>query len=207
MQQTTAAENEDKMTMLTFFEASPKQIQFITDLIEKKNLGDTAKAMTVLAKIADKKLDKQEASKLIDELIAAPVRVTSSASTPSAASKMQTLLSEVPKAKYAVPMDEIDLAIDENVNGDILFVEVREYMNVLYMRRLHGSPGYFNRSKLSFKDTELLINLVKKNPLKYTQLFGEVHKCCGKCGADLTDQLSRELKLGPRCRKEFGFKM
>jgi hypothetical protein len=194
------------MTMLTFFEATPKQIQFITDLIEKKNLGDTAKAITVLTKIAANKLEKQEASKLIDELIAAPVRVTS---TPPAtmAGKLQNLLGEVPKAKYAVPMDEIDLGIDENVNGDILFIEVREYMNVLYMRRLHGAPGNFNRSKLSFKDTELLINLVKKNPLKYTQLFGEVHKCCGKCGADLTDQLSRELKLGPRCRKEFGFKM
>jgi hypothetical protein len=194
------------MTMLTFFEATPKQIQFITDLIEKKNLGDTAKALTVKTKIAANKLDKQEASKLIDELIAAPVRIAFTA-TPSAASKMQTLLGEVPKAKYAVPMDEIDLGIDETVNGDILFIEVREYMNVLYMRRLHGAPGNFNRSKLSFKDTELLINLVKKNPLKYTQLFGEVHKCCGKCGADLTDQLSRELKLGPRCRKEFGFKM
>jgi hypothetical protein len=192
--------------MLTFFEATPKQIQFITDLIEKKNFGDTAKAITVLTKIAAKKLDKQEASKLIDELIATPARVTS---TPPAtmAGKLQNLLGEVPKAKYAVPMDEIDLGIDENVNGDILFIEVREYMNVLYMRRLHGAPGNFNRSKLSFKDTELLINLVKKNPLKYTQLFGEVHKCCGKCGADLTDQLSRELKLGPRCRKEFGFKM
>lgn len=192
--------------MITFFEATPKQIQFITDLIEKKNLGDTAKALTVMAKIAANKLDKQEASKLIDELIAAPVRVTS---TPPAtvAGKLQNILGEVPKAKYAVPMDEIDLGIDEKVNGDILFIEVREYMNVLYMRRLHGAPGNFNRSKLSFKDTELLVNLVKKNPLKYTQLFGEVHKCCGKCGAELTDQLSRELKLGPRCRKEFGFKM
>lgn len=192
--------------MLTFFEASPKQIQFITDLIDKKNLGETARAVTVLAKIADNKLDKQEASKLIDELIVAKPLVTAT-STMSAAGKLQNLLGEVPKAKYAVPMDEIDLAIDENVNGDILFVEVREYMNVLYMRRLHGSPGSFNRSKLSFKDTELLINLVKKNPLKYTQLFGEVHSCCGKCGAELTDQISRDLKLGPRCRKEFGFKM
>lgn len=192
--------------MLTFFEASPKQIQFITDLIEKKNLGDTAKALTVMTKIAANKLEKQEASKLIDELIAAPVRV-SSTSTPSAASKIQNLLGEVPKAKYAIPMDEIDLGIEETVNGDILFIEVREYMNVLYMRRLHGAPGNFNRSKLSFKDTELLVSLVKKNPLKYTQLFGEVHKCCGKCGAELTDQISRELKLGPRCRKEFGFKM
>jgi hypothetical protein len=192
------------MTMLNFFEASPKQVSFIKDLIDKKNLGETARALIVLAKIADNKLDKQEASKLIDELIAAKPLVTA---TVSKAGALQNLLGEVPKAKYAIPMDEIDLAIDENVNGDILFIEVREYMNVLYMRRLHGSPGYFNRSKLSFKDTELLINLVKKDPLKYTQLFGEVHSCCGKCGAELTDQISRDLKLGPRCRKEFGFKM
>jgi hypothetical protein len=198
-----------KMTITTFFEASPKQIQFIQDLIEKKNLTETANAKTVLAKIADKQLDKKEASKLIDELIVAKPLVTSvtSTATPSPVGKMQILLAEVPKAKYAVPMDEIDLAIDEKVNGDILFIEVREYMNVLYMRRLHGAPGNFNRSKLSFKDTESVINLVKKDALKYTQLFGEVYKCCGKCGADLTDQLSRELKLGPTCRKEFGFKM
>lgn len=192
--------------MITFFEASPKQISFIKDLIDRKNLNDTAKALTVLAKIAANKLDKTEASQLIDELIKAPVRVTSTPAATSAG-KLQAILAEVPKAKYAIPMDEIDLGIDEKVNGDILFIEVREYMNVLYMRRLHGAPGNFNRSKLNFKDTELLIELVKKNPLKYTQLFGEVHKCCGKCGAELTDQLSRELKLGPRCRKEFGFKM
>lgn len=195
------------MTTVTFFEASPKQIQFITDLIEKKNLGETERAKAALIQIADKTLDKKEASKFIDEFIVAKPIASTSTAVPSATSKIQTLLAEVPKAKYAVPMDEIDLGIDETVNGDILFIEVREYMNVLYMRRLHGAPGNFNRSKLSFKDTELLINLVKKNPLKYTQLFGEVHKCCGKCGADLTDQLSRELKLGPRCRKEFGFKM
>ena len=195
------------MTTVTFFEASPKQIQFITDLIEKKNLGETERAKTALVQIADKTLDKKEASKLIDEFIVAKPIASTLTAVPSATSKIQTLLAEVPKAKYAVPMDEIDLAIDEVVNGDILFIEVREYMNVLYMRRLHGAPGTFNRSKMNFKDTELLINLVKKNPLKYTQLFGEVHKCCGKCGAELTDQISRELKLGPRCRKEFGFKM
>lgn len=192
--------------MLTFFEATAKQIWFIENLIEKKNVGETMLAKQTLAKIADNKLEKQEASKLIDELISmTPLK--SSTSAPSAASVMQNLLAEVPKAKYAIPMDEIDLAIEEKVNGDILFVEVREYMNTLYMRRLHGSPGYFNRTKLSTNDIKLVIELVKKNPLKYTQLFGEVHKCCGKCGADLTDQLSRELKLGPRCRKEFGFKM
>jgi len=195
------------MTITTFFEASPKQIQFITDLISRKNLSETESAKAALAKIAEKTLDKKEASKLIDELIAAKPLPASSTAAPTAASKLQNLLNEVPKAKYAIPMDEIDLGIDEKVNGDILFIEVREYMNFLYMRRLHGAPGNFNRSKLSFKDTELLINLVKKDPLKYTQLFGEVHKCCGKCGAELTDQISRDLKLGPRCRKEFGFKM
>lgn len=196
--------------MLSTFEITDKQVTFIKDLIAKKNLSDTARAKLMLGKIAAGEMDKYEASKLIDELIAAKtLPAPASASATLAAhiagkSVLQNLLADVPKAKYAVPMDEIDLALDEKVNGDIIFVEVREYMNNLYVRRLHGAPGDFNRSRLSMKDTELLINHIKKNPLVYTQKFGEVYSCCGKCGADLTDQVSRELKLGPTCRKEFG---
>jgi hypothetical protein len=187
------------MTMLNVFEATPAQVNFIKDLIDQKNAGETGRAKLILAKIDAGKLDKAEASKVIDELKALKVMAHALGK-----SELQVLLSEVPKAKYAVPMNEIDLGIEENVNGDILFVEVREYMNNVYIRRLHGAPGHFNRSKLSFNDTKLVVNHIKKNPLAYTQLFGETYKVCGKCGADLTDPISRELKLGPTCRKEFG---
>lgn len=189
--------------MLNVFEATPAQVSFIKDLIEQKNVGETGRAKIVLAKIAAGKLDKKEASKVIDDLKVLPT-VDKALRFAMGKSPIQELLKEVPKAKYAIAMDEIDLAIDEKVNGSFIFVEIREYMNNVYIRRLHGAPGNFNRSRLSAKDTALLVNHIKKNPLEYTQKFGELYSCCGKCGAALTDDLSRELKLGPTCRKEFG---
>lgn len=189
--------------MLNVFEATPAQVSFIKDLIELKNVGETGRAKITLAKIAAGKLDKAEASRVIDELKSMP-NVDKTLLHAMGKSPIQELLREVPKAKYAVPMDEVDLALEEKVNGDIIFVEIREYMNNVYIRRLHGAPGHFNRSRLSAKDTHVIVNLIKKNPLEYTQKFGELYSCCGKCGAELTDQVSRDLKLGPTCRKEFG---
>ena len=192
------------MTTLTITQATQPQINFITDLIAGKNLGETTRAKQVLARIAASELTKAEASKLIDELKTAKKL---EATTPTASGKtpMQALLSQVPKSRYAVSTDSIDLGlVDENVNGDYIFVEVREYMDSLYIRRLHGAPGGFNRTKLSFADTKVIVDVIAKNPLEHTQKFGELYACCGKCGADLTDQTSRELKLGPTCRKEFG---
>jgi hypothetical protein len=191
------------MTMLNVFEATPAQVNFIKDLIEQKNVRHTGRAMIILANITAGKLDKAEASKVIDELKALP-KVDKAAAYATGKSPIQELLNEVPKAKYAVPMDEVDLALTEKVNGDHIFVEIREYMNNVYIRRLHGAPGHFNRSRLSVADTQVLVNIIKKSPLEYTQKFGELYSCCGKCGAELTDQVSRDLKLGPTCRKEFG---
>ena len=189
--------------MLNVFEATPAQVSFIKSLIEQKNVGETGRAKLVLAKIAAGKLDKKEASKVIDDLKVLP-SVDKALLHAMGKSPIQELLKEVPKSKYAVPMDEVDLALEEKVNGAFIFVEIREYMNNVYIRRLHGAPGHFNRSRLSAKDTHVIVNLIKKNPLEYTQKFGELYSCCGKCGAELTDDVSRSLKLGPTCRKEFG---
>lgn len=190
--------------MLTVFEATPAQVKFIKDLIDEKNAGHTSRAALILGKIAAGKLDKQEASKVIDELKALAPFATSAAGYALGKSEIQQLLGEVPKAKYAIPMDEIDLGLQETVNGEYIFVEIREYMNNVYIRRLHGAPGSFNRTRLSSGDIKVIVNHIKKAPLEYTQKFGELYSCCGKCGAELTDDTSRALKLGPTCRKEFG---
>jgi len=78
-------------------------------------------------------------------------------------------------------------------------------MHTLYMRRLTGSVGAFNRYKLTKNDTLALVELIARDAYKYTKLFGEHYSCCGKCGAELTDPISRQYQLGPDCRKAFGF--
>jgi hypothetical protein len=126
---------------------------------------------------------------------------------PVAAGKpsLQEALSKAPKSKYAIPVEELDIALNSTpLNGDLLFLEIREYMNNLYMRRLTGSVGGFTRWKVANDDAVTLVNIIAQDPYKYTKIFGQHYSCCGSCGAELTDPISRELQLGPECRKKFG---
>lgn len=178
--------------------ATEKQISFVSDLLAKREV-----AAEIAERIADA-IDSGEytrtaASGDIDTLLSAPKRA-------AAPSPIQKLLATVPKSKYAIPTDElIGSDVDGDFNGDLVFIELREYMSTLYVRQLHGAPGRFNRSKMTVDQTTTLINLVAADPYKYAKLFGDHYACCGSCGAELTDQRSRELMLGPECRKKFGF--
>lgn len=187
----------------TTFPASDKQIAFINELLDARELPTLD---PVIKPFIDDRftalsaIDKRSASAVISLLLSLPKRAKS-------ASGLQLCLARVPKAKYAIPTDEIDIAPlqDTPLTGDLLFIEVREYENTLYMRRLTGAPGAFNRDKVPHADVLIIIDLIAKDPYKYTRLFGENYACCGKCGAELTDPTSRSLFLGPECRKGFGY--
>jgi len=117
-------------------------------------------------------------------------------------------LDGLPKSKYAVPTTELALIADlvgmDAVKNDLVFLEVKEYRGTVYMRRLSGAPGSFIRVRLSKDAVSALSSILKTDPYKYARLFGEHYRCCGKCGAELTDEESRRLMLGPICRKAFG---
>lgn len=154
-------------------------------------------------------LSRKGASDLIDSLLRAPKKLSADADSASCAAitPLTAALAETPKSKYAIPAEEIDLSLSVNtpINGDMLFLEVREYRDRRYMRRLTGSVGGFTRWKITTPDQLVILNIINSDPYKYTKLFGEHYACCGSCGAELTDQRSRELQLGPECRKKFGF--
>jgi hypothetical protein len=189
--------------MTTTFPASDKQITFINELLDSRQLpaGDPIiqqfidDRFTMLSTIT-----KRSASAVISMLLGMPKVVTSDTSD------LQRWLSSVPKSKYAIPVDELDIAplTGTPLTGDLLFVEIREYQDVLYMRRLSGSVGGFNRDKMPAADVKIVTDIIATHPYKYTRLFGEHYACCGKCGAELTDPTSRSLFLGPECRKAFG---
>lgn len=177
-------------------EATPRQISFVRDLISSREVD--ADIATHIEEVIELGLySKAHASADIDAFLKLAKRAKPS-------SGMQALLASVPKSKYAIPMSELELSSIESKN-DLLFVEIKEYMNTLYMRQLHGSPGSFNRSKLTTEQVKDVIAVLSVEPYKYTRLFGEHYSCCGSCGAELTDSRSRELQLGPECRKKFGF--
>jgi hypothetical protein len=188
--------------MSTTFPASDKQITFINELLDSRDLptGDP-----IIQQFIDDRftalstITKRSASAVISMLIGLPKLAEST-------SELQRALGSIPKSKYAVPVDELDIAPlqDTPLTGDLLFVEVREYEKVLFMRRLTGSVGGFNRDKMPAADVKIVADIIAAHPYKYARLFGEHYACCGKCGAELTDPTSRSFFLGPECRKAFG---
>ncbi len=112
-------------------------------------------------------------------------------------------LSRIPVSKYAVPSETVAHVLNDPKSNDLVFFEVRVYMGTTYMRQLHGAPGHFNRSKMTPAQQQALVNTIVHDPYKYARLFGEHHRCCARCGAQLTDQKSRERLLGPECVKYF----
>ena len=180
--------------------ASEKQVAFIDSLINERELD----AITVSSfRSSLPTLTKKQASGMIDLLLRLPQRSTK---VPGATkSLLQEALSKAPNSKYAVPVDELDISLEDTpLTGDLLFLEIREYMGNLYMRRLTGSVGGFTRHKVPSQDSIVIMDIIAKDPYKYAKIFGQHYSCCGSCGAELTDPVSRDLQLGPECRKKFG---
>lgn len=179
--------------------ASEKQIKFINDLLAERELEEEQRNAYLVALPT---FNTKAASGLIDMLLKLPKATTKVAVKGS----IQEALSKAPKSKYAVPNEELDISLTTTkLTGDLLFIEIKEYMGKLFMRRLTGAPGSFIRSKVANEDAVTIVEHIAKDPYKYAKLFGAHYSCCGSCGAELTDPRSRELQLGPECRKKFGF--
>ena len=177
--------------------ASEKQVKYVTDLLATR-VCDSAEKERLADLIVANKLTKSDASAAIDSLKDAPRKS-------SPVSPMQTLLASVPKSKYAVPTADLELLESEDdFEVDLVFLELKEFNGTLYVRRLLGAPGRFNRVRMTAQQTKDLMAVVASDPYRYAKLFGEHYACCGSCGAELTDERSRELMLGPECRKKFG---
>lgn len=181
----------------TLIPASDKQISFVSDLIANRQM--TTDERDTFVALMSAGLGKQDASMIIDTLVKRSKVAKAKSTAPS-------ILAGIPKSKYAIPVAELEFSdADDSFTGDIVFLEIKEYMETLYMRQLHGAPGRFNRSKLTSRSVKAIAEILKSDPYKYAKFFGEHYACCGSCGADLTDPRSRELQLGPECRKKFGY--
>ena len=187
-------------TMMNTNPASEKQIKFLSDLLAEREC-DAEMYDEMVTAIHEETLDKRQASAAIDTLVNAPRKKKAGGRSP-----FQELLSTIPKSKYAVPAEELVMSDFEDMfKGDMVFLELKEFNGTLYMRSLHGAPGRFTRARIDVEATKYLVKLIAMDPYKYVKMFGDHYACCGSCGAELTDARSRELMLGPECRKKFGF--
>jgi len=170
--------------------ATEAQRSFITKLLTEREVP-TALRETITAGLGN--MPRLTASTTITHLLTLPKPVVVKFSEVSA------LLETIPKSKYAIPR----LEVPGDFRHELLFVEVKQYRGTTFMRRLSGAPGYFSRIRI---DSKLVVELAKQiatDPLRYTQMFAKHYSVCGCCAAELTDDVSRALGLGPVCRKRF----
>lgn len=176
--------------------ASEKQLSFVRSLMGERTLP------AEMAAIDPATLNKREASLLIERLLKMP-----KTPKPAAAAKPSTgVLDGLPKSRYALLAEDVAHALT-SVNldhNDMLFVEIREFKGTVYMRRLVGSPGAYLRARMVPSDVAVIAGLIRTDPLAAAQRYGREYSVCGKCGAELTDEESRRLSLGPVCRGAFG---
>lgn len=191
--------------------ATPRQRDFVDTLLRERVVPDAVSAMVqeVMSRADASPAMGGPISQIIDQLKKLP-RKGDAVAAPAAGAPVGGgggFWSGIEKAKYAIPREDLPLGDAALACGgnDHLFVEVREYKGHTYMRQLHGSPGSFVRSRLTSRAVADAAAVLRGNCLTYTQIFGELYACCGVCGAELTDPVSRDLKLGPECRKRFGF--
>lgn len=187
---------------MTEFYATERQVAFINSLASERvvpaGLAETLKRGAQF-------LTRAGASQAIETLLAQPRATRVAFEDSPERAEARELLEALPKSKYAIPAFHLEGALaDYKLEGDLLFLEIREYRNVRYLRRLTGSVGDFTRSRLSVRDALAVLRVLSGGAREYIRLFGEHFTCCGRCGAPLTTDRSRELYLGPDCAKMLG---
>lgn len=186
--------------MANNYPASPAQVNYLSALLAQRDM--TTEVHDDLARVY-RTFTSAQASSAIDKLRALPYkpRVARDAAVPS---ELSQILENLPKSKYAISSDVASsLLTNFTPRGDFLFLEVRKYRSTTKILRLVGAPGAFSRYRFTTTDSLALAKYVSRDPLTLTQAFATHYKVCGCCAAELTDQLSRELGLGPVCRKRF----
>lgn len=173
--------------------ATEKQIGFLKSLIAERNQdnvkGDTVETiMNVLGEIF---VVKHEASSAISDLLDQPkvIKVSAPVAVPQGG-----LLDGLPLSNYAV----------EIADEGLVFLRIAEFKGTIYLRQLVGAPGDFQKIKPVGARRALLANAIKAvGPKIAAARFGEEFTICGVCSSPLTDELSRERKIGPVCWKKF----
>jgi len=193
----------------TFTPASERQLDYIDDIIKMRDVPQGLINLYTIKK-AEGGISKDIASSFISAFLKAPLLSTArtAANFSERDEKMKELMNfvaDMPEAKYAIPAEELMMdMLKRPIKNNLVFCELKKYRGRLHFRQLHGAPGHFSRSFFPVEDALVFAKIVKRDPYRYTRIFADHYQCCGRCGAELTDEISRETRLGPTCRGYFG---
>lgn len=180
---------------------TPRQTTFIETLLTERVVTPAlqGRATAVLER------NEGNPSRLIDDLLAAPRRPRDAVAAP--AGDRYAHLRAIPSSNYALTWEQLHGAglADLSRGNQTTFFRVKEWRDRVYLDQLHGAPGAFNRSRVTREQELAIAALIAANPAEAALRFSKEYSICARCSAELTDDTSRDLGLGPTCRTYFGF--
>lgn len=191
--------------------ASEKQRSLIKTLLTERDIAPGIASAAALAADATD-LSLGDASKLITEFMKAPrkpkaVPAKVAPVVPRVGwDEVDALLPDLPDAKYAIRIDDFTDALITGMSAGqpMVFFEKRTFRGRTMLKKLLGAPGGFSRVTMTPAANLAVIRALSPDPIAASRLFGETYSCCGKCGAELTDEISRRTQFGPTCRAVLG---
>jgi|SRR4051812_46304633 hypothetical protein len=171
--------------------ASNAQQRFIATLIREREVPETW-LLNIRKHVEDGTLNKHKASSIISDLKKLPLNKEAAMQDP----KQGELIgfSVVPAGYYAIPIK--DPKPDGN---DIAFYRVKKSKD-------NPNRGWVsivlgpNEGELTQKQAMSVLTRIRRYGLgKAAELYGIKTGRCSQCNRRLTNRISRELKMGPKC--------
>lgn len=185
--------------------ATDKQLGFARKLLDEKNatLISMAANDVMMDLIAGNLISKQEASLLIDDLLAAPRKARDEDAAERADAVAQPQRHTGPSLR--------DLAATLPDKGYYALRTPGSEDEIHYYRITRSERGYVKVQEkagpdlypVDYRRSLAIVEAIAQNPatIEAAQfLFADTLECCYRCGRDLTDATSRALRIGPDCR-------
>lgn len=187
--------------------ASQKQLDFLFTLARERDI-DEDKRNEILARIERKDIRKSLASEWITRLLAKPKRADFSDRPTVSYEDIELDNGETRRVgRVLVPNAEgksvlagrygIDTSDDERFVNDTTFFKIWVGDRGGWKVRMFKSDDEVD---LAFPTQIAVVKVIAKDPEKAMALFGHEFGKCGVCGRGLTNDLSREIGIGPVCR-------
>jgi hypothetical protein len=184
-------------TTATVHPASRKQIDYVKDLLDERELPLQNSTLSELKERAEE-LNNRAASKWIETLKALPKKHAAQRPTGSTS----TIKSDVPEGRYAVTGEDgtTDFyKVDRPTEGKwagYIFVK-------LGLGGPHGDPRW---ERIPLRNVQTILNKIAADGPKEAMLrYGKELGHCGHCGRTLTNPESIEAGIGPVCRGKMGW--
>lgn len=166
--------------------ASPKQVEFVVKLISERFAEGTFNGPDPAT------LTGAQASQWIDRLLTMP-----KLPAPSKATARVYVPDSIPEARYAIPASAL---AGKHKDSMVLFRVTPERE----LWQLVGAPGSFAKQPVSKAVAETALAVLLADPHTAALAFSQQYTRCAKCGAELSDDESKRIGLGPVCREAFG---